>query len=643
MGRRALSAIGAIIGWSDTSSPAEEERLAECKLSSFYIWNSCLGLLVAAMAANASRSGRSWADTLFTVSIVWLYIPLAFKAFSATSSPSERLSAVVVATAGLYAVKLIREPLAFIEYDEFLHWTTANHILDSGRLFTPNALLPVSPLYPGLEATTTALVCLSGLSVFQAANLVLAACRLGLITALFLVYRRLSGSARIAACGCFVYMGSSTFLVFDTQFAYESPAVFLLVACILAEIVSREGFRVRVLLFAVLPLVGEMSITHHVTAYLLAAYLICVAFLSSIKAAPRFAMSSVIIALLGLALPLLWSKAMGNPEAGYLSPMLLKGADEFLQVLTFSTKRALFQAPDGYVTPAWQRVVTMAAVMLVCCGLATGFLRTLRLSGVLIGSAALTRVKLIRRVKLLRQWRSDALVVLTLLTVAYPISILFRLTQSGWEIGNRIGPFSFIGVGVVVAVGALYLGSQRDFLASTAFAIAAAIILIGGIISSEGPRILMPGTFQVAADPASISWMGIDAAEWTRRELGERNLFASDRINRLLLSTYGRQDVTSSLQDRVNLSAVILGPSLDPYQISLIGKSGIDYLSVDLRMSTALPGVGAYIDGDEGDQHHRAPPKASSLLKFDLLPSVGRVFDDGYILIYDMRSLRVPR
>ncbi|MGO8477736.1 hypothetical protein ACC739_38260, partial [Rhizobium ruizarguesonis] len=65
------------------------------------------------------------------------------------------------------SISIIRA-VAFIDHDEFLHWATVKDILEAGRLFLPNPLLPVSPLYHGLELITSALVNLSGLSVLAA-------------------------------------------------------------------------------------------------------------------------------------------------------------------------------------------------------------------------------------------------------------------------------------------------------------------------------------------------------------------------------------------------------------------------------------------------------------------------------------------
>ena len=57
-----------------------------------------------------------------------------------------------------------------------------------------------------------------------------------------------------------------------------------------------------------------------------------------------------------------------------------------------------------------------------------------------------------------------------------------------------------------------------------------------------------------------------------------------------------------------------------------------------LRIPTALPGVGGYFDGGDRDRDYHSPPMAGSLMKFDAQPLVGKVFDDGYVFIYDLRA-----
>ena len=236
---------------------------------------------------------------------------------------------------------------------------------------------------------------------------------------------------------------------------------------------------------------------------------------------------------------------------------------------------------------------------------------------------------------------NSRLAFLTLLTFAYPISIVFRLTRSGWEIGNRMGPFAFLGVGVVLAiVVTTFPRIGRDSLLRTLIiAAGATAMVVGGVISSEGPQLLVPKSYQVSADAASIEPMGIDAAIWAKDWLGKGNHFAADRTNRLLLSTFGRQLVSTTLQHHYDAGEVLVADKVGPYERSLMNRLQIDYLFADLRLTTGLPVVGSYFDGGEADLMLSGPPQLQSLLKFDHTPGASRVFDNGYTIIYDVRDI----
>jgi hypothetical protein len=228
-----------------------------------------------------------------------------------------------------------------------------------------------------------------------------------------------------------------------------------------------------------------------------------------------------------------------------------------------------------------------------------------------------------------------------MLAIAYPLSIVFRLTRSGWEIGNRIGAFSYLGVAIVLAVLAagVLQGASRSRLRAAAIGAIATLLVLAGIISSEGPRILVPSRYQVSADAASIEPMGIETARWTETWLGPQRHFVADRINSLLLSGFGRQLVATTLQQGYDAGVVLVAKTFGQNERSLLKKVGIDYLLADLRLTTALPVVGSYFDGGAADAMLGAPPQPAALLKFNAEDGVGRVFDNGYEVIYDVRAI----
>jgi hypothetical protein len=601
--------------------------------------NASVALYLAAVVANASRLGADWAISAFYSCIALLFLPIATRLIWPAVSRRERIGLLLVLTEALFIIRVLRGPIFLVDHDEFLHWITADDILEFGRLFTPNSLLPVGPLFPGLQLVTTALVNLTGLSVFAAGLIMLAIARPVFTAALFFFYEKVSGSPRVASIACAIYMGCSTFVFFGSHFAYESLAVVFLGLALLASARAAESERYwgRYVGGLIIPFFAALSVTHHMTAYCGGGLLFGLAALELIKGASRRSVARAFaVAIAAILLPYGWSKLMGNPGSGYLGPLLAGGLHEVLNYFNAPPGRKLFTGDDGVVAPLWQRVVTLGSVALIALGLSTSFFRALARADMPI---ALGRMP--TTLRSLLTWRNSSLVMLTLITFGYPMSIVFRLTKAGWEIGNRIGPYSFLGAGMVIAIGiaSFWHGRSRSLVRASLLGVVCTVILIGGIISSEGPRVLIPGDFRVSADSASIEPMGISAAEWTKERLGAHNRFAADRINRLLLATFGRQQVSSTLQHGLDAGIALVAGNLGAEQLDVLKKIRIEYLLADLRLTTGLPVVGAYFDGSVADQLYESPPLPAAFLKFNRMETVSRPFDNGYIVIYDVRTL----
>src|SRR5205085_2036248 len=153
---------------------------------------------------------------------------------------------------------------------------TAQDIVNTGQLFSPNSLLVVSPYYPGLELVTTALSNIGNIPVFEAGLITLAAARLVFVLSLFFFFSMVSGSTRVAGIACLVYMTNPKFLYFDSQFAYESLALPL--AALVLYVVARRGHssRARWLGLTLIGVLGVAAVvtTHHVTSAMLIAFLV---------------------------------------------------------------------------------------------------------------------------------------------------------------------------------------------------------------------------------------------------------------------------------------------------------------------------------------------------------------------------------
>ncbi|TIW03341.1 MAG: hypothetical protein E5V77_03680 [Mesorhizobium sp.] len=65
--------------------------------------------------------------------------------------------------------------------------------------------------------------------------------------------------------------------------------------------------------------------------------------------------------------------------------------------------------------------------------------------------------------------------------------------------------------------------------------------------------------------------------------------------------------------------------------------SNIDFLLVDRRLSTAPPVLGFYFQ--PWQRRQGTPISGAALLKFNDVKGVTRVYDNGWIVIYDVREL----
>ncbi|MDB5076772.1 MAG: rane protein, partial [Chloroflexi bacterium] len=231
-----------------------------------------------------------------------------------------------------------------------------------------------------------------------------------------------------------------------------------------------------------------------------------------------------------------------------------------------------------------------------------------------------------------------AAVALAVATLAYPVTLALRLTQSGAEISGRSSEFIFVPVAYVLALGIVEyrLPWKLNRLKPLLFLPWAAALLVGGVVVGWPPWARMPGPYLVVADSRSIEMRGLDTAEWARTYLGQGNRVATDRTNALLMGGYGEQRVVTHLQDGVDVSVVFLSRRLGAGEIAALRDGRIRYLVVDKRLSTGVPAGGPYF---EVDIPRTRPISPTVLAKFDHLPRVSRIYDSGNIVVYDVGAL----
>jgi hypothetical protein len=215
------------------------------------------------------------------------------------------------------------------------------------------------------------------------------------------------------------------------------------------------------------------------------------------------------------------------------------------------------------------------------------------------------------------------------------------LTTVGAEVASRTPEFLFIPLAVLIGLVLVRFSYHARFGRMIAALGLIALLVVGGVLVGTPTWARLPGPYLVSADTRSVEPEGIAAAEWAGAVLGPGNRMVADRVNRILMSAYGEQDMVTTYETGLAVRSLYLSREIQPAQRAIVRDGQIRYLVADQRLSTGLPVVGHYFDrGEEDVVGVRTTPLDPTLLsKFDRLPQVSRIFDSGNIQIYDVSGL----
>ena len=604
------------------------------------------GTFMLAGAYTLVSEGSALGEPVYWLSFGVIAVPIVVRLGSAAPGVGERIGLVVTLGMALFLVHILRSPHGFTGYDELLHYRSLVDVVDTGRLFTTNPLLTISPLFPGLEIITASVVQLTGADPFVAGNVVLAFVRILFSVALFLMYREAASSDRVAALATGIYMLNPNFAGFDSSVSYESLALPFVPVLLLITARRARAQDSTPLSGTATVVAATLIITHHVTtiavASLLLAWLVIHLFLrrtDRLRAVP-IAFSTILV----FAGATIWFVSVGSILASYLGAPLSAAVQELARLITSGEGRAPFTATTGQVAPIWQRIL----------GLSTAGIQTLAIP--------------IGLIYLYRRLRGSSLAILLgFVAMAYPVTLVGRLTPTGSEAAGRTQAFVSLGLSFVVALAVVQLaelrpealvGPARRLRAAVGlalrwpvrvawragFAVAILTITLGGVVLGTAPQTRFPGPFIVVADTRSITDEGVDTALWERAVLGPDRRIAADRVNRLLAGSYGQAHVVFLSSDGVETWQLFLSPSVGPDEIATISKAHIEYLVIDRRLSSGLPLVPFYYEEGEIQKGNHTEPVAPRVLgKWDTAAGVDRIYDSGNIQLYDVEPVaRTP-
>lgn len=577
----------------------------------------------------------------FWAGMCLLVLPIAGLTARRATPPALRNALLAVYGLVSFTPKLLRNPSGPLYHDEFAHWRETHDVLATGKLFRPNPTIPIITRYPGLHAATAALVHASGLTIWQAAMVLLVVCHVAMVFGVVALGQGLGLGNRAAAIGGLLYGLNPSFLYFDTQFAYESMAITFVIWTLVAfvrAIRSEPGHGRAAWSGLTLAFGAGTVVTHHLSQLTLLLVMLLVSMAVSVPwLARRQGWAAAARTAWGLTLAVgamvaAWIALVAPATVSYLSPYLNGGLAQLTQMIQGGGGgRHLFASS---LSPWWEQKSAYLVTVFALVAAAAGVL--------------LIRAR-IRRGSLPRGRRRSLLAAFAVLGLIYFPSTLFILSPQGAEGARRSWAFSWIGLcllaGLSVAVALKWAASRARQRVRTGLRAglmgALAISLIGGTAAGADASYRFPGPFLYGSDARSITPELTGASAWFSSRLGAGNRIVTDRYTGLVFASSGLQDpaAPSAGFPVYNLYLGKPGtPIKPPYLLYELPNSHYTYLVIDRRMEYELPQLGVYFEPDEPPgqfaPRHGKPVFYGRLGKFDTIPWTIKVFQSDNFRIY---------
>ena len=585
------------------------------------------GLVLCAYCEDRSRATLAPDPWIYWLGLIVIVAPIAYRVTAFNISSLERTGLVVLEGVALYVARMMRDPFGYSLTDEFSHAWNLQTILTSHHLYHADPLLPISAHFPGLEAATSALATLTGMSSWGSGLLLIGAARVTIMLALYVMFSAVSRSARAGALGAVLFAANSNYLLWEGQFAYESLALPLMIV-VLAAIAERHraagaptirawGVVAAITIIAIVP-------THHLTAYVLIAalWLLCIGRLwlpwpfspISLRAGPPIWP----FALLATTMTFAWLVVVATQTVGYLSPEISSAFLSTLRTVTGEAPpRALFSNAGNAIGS--NNLLSEEAV---------SFLEpALLLIAVPFGLRAVWKGK-----------RPEPFVwVLAALTAGYFLLTAMRVVPSAWEIANRGAEFMFIGIAFIA--GAAAMPHVRSFwrrpLARMLVGLAAGLCVVGGAIAGWPANSRLAHPTQIAAPDGTVLYSESEAVGRWFASQPAGQVIAGD-ADAMAIALYGHHMAFSGYED--NADPLLSSRALTGADVRRLLDEHVRYVVVDRRKRSQDSINGLYVN--------MLPPAAS--VDADYPPAVlskwvpygARIYDSGDVVVFDLDRRR---
>ncbi len=516
-------------------------------------------------------------DAIFWAGMLLAYLAVAWRAIFGP------YTVLWLGLLGLFTVlpSFLMSPGGPSGFDAIAHFALLRNVISAGHLYQHTPLLPIGTFYPGLESAAGAIHWLTGLSPWDSALTLIAVIHCLLPVQIYYIARALPVPHRWAAVAGLVYAAAPSFVYFDTQFAYETVAILLMLTIVRLYVetlaAERYGSPTWKQTLSASLLIAVMSfglvVTHHLTSLtgivLLSAGALCLKPMNGLadrRGGWRRLFVRWMPALTLATCLALWVGFVAPETVSYLFPFVSGTASQLVALATGSAGSGAVRTIFSHSNiPGYERAAAMAAdVMIALALLFAGF-------------------RWLQRPHLRRNFLWSFV-----LTAAYLVSLPLTLTSAGAAGSHRSWASTFVGVAFLPAALVILfeLDKRRQWLrraAATAGVAALAVLIVGNIAADASPETRFPGPYQFGSDTLSVTPETLRFADWVQTHLGAGAHVVTDRFTALALTAHA-DAVTPIPMRRLPFANIWYSPNPPgPNLMSAMERQGDDYLAVDVR------------------------------------------------------------
>jgi hypothetical protein len=559
-------------------------------LAAAFLISGALLAVAERMAAGGDRTAHFY---VFWFAYFLVMAPVAWLLVSSRTRSGLRSALVVALGVWTMLPKLVRSGAMPLYHDEFVHLRMLQDLVRVGHPVSSPALLQIGASFPGIEILTSAVTHLSGLSLWTAAVAVASIAHVAMLAGVYVLVKEASGKSKAGGIAVLIYSLNPSWLVFDSQYSYETLALPMLVWGLVfalramrtpASGTTRGRFVLEVFLAAFFS--AALVVTHHVTSVISCAMLLMIAVIVELRRRngltldrPESSHVAWGLAAWAVVVTALRFVAVGHPLLAYLAPAwhLNEQFHQLLSRLGLATSLPNRAAFAGASLPTFEIICGFAMLPILLVAFVWGGWGLLgqrrKLSALHLAAAALGAL--------------------------FFVSLLLVTTVQFSEEVHRSWAFSYLGMAVVVGTatasaldGTLLITVRSHTLwplpvparrwAAVGAAVCTGIVAIGGVALSTSVAYRFGGPVSAGNDVAAYGTQTKMVANWFAKHTGSRDVVFSDRFVALPIATSSPVVIAEPSE----LWALVLSPQFNSDNLKSFLEKRVTYLVIDRRIGS---------------------------------------------------------